>query len=106
MYPDWSALGWFALVVAAIPLALWMFRRSGPGARIAAASMKAVGALPLSASQTLVTVEVGHGDERRWLVAEPCASDAEAARYGAALDALVLRHTGKAAERLAARGER
>ena len=24
--------------------------------------------LPLSASQRIVTVEVGHGDERRWLV--------------------------------------
>ncbi|MBL8363003.1 MAG: flagellar biosynthetic protein FliO [Rubrivivax sp.] len=68
MTPDWSALGWFALVVVAIPLALWMFRRSGAGARMAAASMKAVGALPLSASQKLVTVEVGQGDERRWLV--------------------------------------
>lgn len=45
-------------------------------------------------------------DERRWLVAEPCASDAEAARYAAAIDALVVRYTGKAAERLAARGER
>lgn len=45
-------------------------------------------------------------DERRWLVAQPCGSDGEAARYAAELDALVRRHTGKAAERLAARGER
>ena len=45
-------------------------------------------------------------DERRWLVEQPCASDDEAARYAAALDALVTRYTGRAAERLAARGER
>ena len=30
--------------------------------------MRSVAALPLSASQRIVTVEVGHGDERRWLV--------------------------------------
>ena len=45
-------------------------------------------------------------DERRWLVAQPCVSDAEAARYAAEIDALVTRCTGRAAERLAARGER
>jgi hypothetical protein len=45
-------------------------------------------------------------DERRRLVEAPCGSDAEAARYAAELDGLIRRHTGKAAERLAARGER
>jgi hypothetical protein len=45
-------------------------------------------------------------DERRWLVAQPCASDAEAARYAAELDALVRRQTGRPAERLPARGAR
>ena len=45
-------------------------------------------------------------DERRRLVDTPCASDAEAAAYATALDALVTRYTGKAAERLAGRGER
>lgn len=43
-------------------------------------------------------------DERRRLVEAPCGSDAEAAHYAAALDALVRRRTGRAAERLPARG--
>lgn len=42
-------------------------------------------------------------DERRHLVDAPCGNDDEAARYAAALDALVRRHTGRAAERLGAR---
>jgi len=45
-------------------------------------------------------------DERRWLVTQPCASEAEAARYAAELDALVTRHSGRPAERLPARGAR
>ncbi|HSQ01238.1 MAG TPA: nitrate reductase associated protein [Candidatus Dormibacteraeota bacterium] len=45
-------------------------------------------------------------DERRRLVEAPCASDAEAARYAAELDALLTRYTGNTAERLAGRGER
>jgi hypothetical protein len=43
-------------------------------------------------------------DERRRLVEAPCASDDEAARYAAAVDALTVRYTGRAADRLAARG--
>ena len=45
-------------------------------------------------------------DERRGLVAAACASDAEAARYAAQVDALVRHYTGRNADRLAARGER
>ena len=30
--------------------------------------MRSVAALPLSASQRILTVEVGRGDQRRWLV--------------------------------------
>ena len=30
--------------------------------------MRAIAALPLSASQRIVTVEVGQGEDRRWLV--------------------------------------
>lgn len=41
--------------------------------------------------------------ERRQLVDAPCDSDADAARYAAALDVLVRQHTGHAAERLGAR---
>lgn len=42
-------------------------------------------------------------DERRELVGAPCASDDDAARYAARVDALARRYTGKAADRLAAR---
>ncbi len=68
MSPDLGALFWFAAVVVAIPFVLWWFKRTPIGARMSSATMKSVGALPLSASQKLVTVEVGRGEERRWLV--------------------------------------
>lgn len=42
--------------------------------------------------------------ERRQLVAAPCASDEEAARYAASIDALTIRYTGRPADRLAPRG--
>ncbi|MDE2612273.1 MAG: flagellar biosynthetic protein FliO [Burkholderiales bacterium] len=65
-----TSLLWFAAVLAAIPLALWLLRRSplvgaaltGPGAP------RTVSVLALSPSQRLVTVEVGQGEERLWLV--------------------------------------
>ena len=62
-------LAGFVLILALIPVALWLLKRTplgGGGAR--AAGMRVVGTLPLSPSQRLVTVEVGQGDERRWLV--------------------------------------
>ncbi len=60
---------WFFAVIAAIPLALWLFKRSALGGGSAGHSlMRSVAVLPLSPSQRVVTVEVGHGDERRWLV--------------------------------------
>ncbi len=65
-----SAL-WFLAVVAIIPLALWLLKRTplGAGAGSGAAGvLRHVAALPLSPSQRIVTVEVGSGEERRWLV--------------------------------------
>ena len=62
-------LAGFVLILALIPVALWLLKRTplgGGGGR--AAGMRLVGTLPLSPSQRLVTVEVGQGDERRWLV--------------------------------------
>ncbi len=68
--PGWSALLWFVAVVAAIPLVLWLMKRSplvaGTGQR--AGTPRAVATLPLSAQHKLLTVEVGQGDERLWLV--------------------------------------
>ena len=66
-----TTVAWFITVVALIPLALWFFKRSPLGARLTGmtpGAMRPVASLPLSASQKVVTIEVGLGDERRWLV--------------------------------------
>jgi flagellar protein FliO/FliZ len=64
-----GALFAFALVVALIPVALWLLRRSPIGAAAAGGrALRSVQTLPLSASQRIVTIEVGQGAERRWLV--------------------------------------
>jgi len=63
-----SALLWFVAIIVAIPFALWLLRRTPLGGGGGAGVMKSVAMLPLSASQRIVTVEVGSGDERRWLV--------------------------------------
>jgi flagellar protein FliO/FliZ len=64
-----SSLLWFVAVLALIPAALWLLKRTplgGAGGRPGAP--RAVAVLPLSAQQKLVTVEVGQGEERLWLV--------------------------------------
>jgi len=76
MQPAWTSLFWFLAVLAMIPLVLWMLKKSslltglplgacgaGPGA-----TPRAVAQLALSPQHKLVTVEVGEGDERLWLV--------------------------------------
>ena len=64
-----SALLWFAAIVVMIPLALWLLKRSPlGGASSGAGSMRSVSSLPLSNTHRLLTVEVGQGDQRRWLV--------------------------------------
>ena len=70
MTPPWGSLLWFLAVVAAIPAVLWLLKRTplGGGATGAAGTPRSVAVLPLSASQRLVTVEVGQGDQRQWLV--------------------------------------
>jgi flagellar protein FliO/FliZ len=59
---------WFIAVLAMIPLALWLVRRSPIGAAAATGAMRTVSQLPLSHGQRIVTVEVGSGDDRLWLV--------------------------------------
>lgn len=64
---------WFALILAAIPLVLWLLKRTPYGAAMGAMSRadapaRAVGALALGPHQRVLTVEVGQGEERRWLV--------------------------------------
>ncbi len=63
-----SSLLWFIAIIAMIPVALWLLKRTPMGGAAGGSTMRSVAALPLSASQRIVTIEVGHGDERRWLV--------------------------------------
>ncbi|QTN24047.1 flagellar biosynthetic protein FliO [Rhizobacter sp. AJA081-3] len=63
-----TSLLWFIAILALIPAALWLLKRTPVGGAGSANLMKSVAALPLSASQRIVTIEVGQGDSRRWLV--------------------------------------
>jgi len=63
-----SSLLWFIAIIAMIPLALWLLKRTPMGGASAHGLMRSVAALPISPSQRIVTIEVGTGDERRWLV--------------------------------------
>jgi flagellar protein FliO/FliZ len=63
-----NSLLWFIAIIAMIPCALWLLKRSPMGGGAGNGVMRSVAALPLSANQRIVTVEVGQGDERRWLV--------------------------------------
>ena len=65
-----TSLLWFALVIALIPLALWLLRRSPlvGGGLARPGAPRPVAVMPLSAQQKLVTVEVGQGENRLWLV--------------------------------------
>jgi flagellar protein FliO/FliZ len=58
----------FALILALIPAALWLLKRTPLGGAASGTAMRLVGALPLAPNQRIVTVEVGSGDDRRWLV--------------------------------------
>jgi len=63
-----SSLLWFCAIVAAIPLTLWFLKRTPLGGAGGAGVMRSVAMLPLSTSQRIVTVEIGSGEDRRWLV--------------------------------------
>ena len=68
MSPAITSFMWFVAIIAMIPVALWLLKRTPMGGAGGLGVMRSVAALPLSSSQRLVTVEVGQGDERRWLV--------------------------------------
>jgi flagellar protein FliO/FliZ len=63
-----SSLAWFIAILALIPLALWLLKRTPAGGAAAQGLMRTVAVLPLGPNQRLITVEVGRGDARRWLV--------------------------------------
>lgn len=58
----------FLAVIALIPLVLWLLKRTPVGGGASGRLMRTVAALPLAANQRVVTVEVGRGGDRRWLV--------------------------------------
>ena len=63
-----TSLLWFVAIIALIPLALWLLKRTPMGGAAAHGLMRSVAVLPISPSQRIVTIEVGRGDERCWLV--------------------------------------
>ena len=66
---SWAAsLLWFLAIIVMIPLALWLLKRTPMGGTASSGLMRHVAVLPLSTSQRIVTVEVGQGEARRWLV--------------------------------------
>ena len=58
----------FVAVLAMIPVALWLLKRTPMGAAASQGVMRVVAQLALAPNQRVVTVEVGTGDDRRWLV--------------------------------------
>ena len=58
----------FVGIVALIPLALWLLKRTPIGGGATHGVMHTVAMLPISANQRLLMVEVGSGDDRKWLV--------------------------------------
>ena len=58
----------FVAILVLIPVALWLLKRTPIGAAASVGHMRVVAALPLGPNQRVVTVEVGQGDERQWLV--------------------------------------
>ena len=68
MTAGFTSLAWFALVLAAIPATLWLLKRTPLGGAGSGNGLKSIAALPLSTSQRIVTVEVGQGADRTWLV--------------------------------------
>ena len=63
-----TSLLWFIAIVVMIPAALWLLKRTPMGGAASAGMLRSIAVLPLSASQRIVTVEVGQGDARHWLV--------------------------------------
>ena len=59
----------FLLVIAMIPLALWMMKRAGLGGAAPAGSvLRHVSQLSLGTAQRVTVVEIAVGAERHWLV--------------------------------------
>jgi flagellar protein FliO/FliZ len=66
--PVFGSIAALVGVIVLIPLVLWLLKRTPLGGGATRGPMRMVGTLALGPSQRLITVEVGGGDERRWLV--------------------------------------
>jgi len=59
---------WFLAILALIPVALWLLKRTPMAGAASSGQMRVVAALPLAPNQRVLAVEVGQGEDRRWLV--------------------------------------
>jgi flagellar protein FliO/FliZ len=59
---------WFLAILALIPALLWLLKRTPMGGAAAQGQMRTVAMLQIAPNQRLLTVEVGQGEDRRWLV--------------------------------------
>jgi len=59
---------WFIGIIALIPVALWLLKRTPLGGSAAAGVLRVVAQLPTAPNQRILVVEVGQGEDRRWLV--------------------------------------
>lgn len=62
---------WFLVILALIPVSLWWLKRTPMGAALSTGvgqPVKPVATLSLGPGQRVVTVEVGQGEARTWLV--------------------------------------
>ena len=59
---------WFLAIVALIPASLWFLKRTPLGGGGGNGVLKSIAAMPLSTSQRIVTIEVGNGADRQWLI--------------------------------------
>ncbi len=66
---SWLPLFWFVAILALIPLALWLLKRSPLQRQLQQLQgHRVVGSQYLGPGQRLLTVEIGEGDGRRWLL--------------------------------------
>jgi len=63
-----ASILWFVFVLALIPVALWALKRLPVVKGSQNSPTRVVGVTALSGSQRLLTVEVGQGEDRRWIV--------------------------------------
>lgn len=63
-----GSLGAFFAVLALIPIVLWLLKRTPMGVAASQGHLRLVATLQLAPNQRIVTVEVGRGEERKWLV--------------------------------------